>query len=146
MRYLAIDPGEKRTGLAVGDDRTGIVSPLAIITTTARHELLRQIAKAVTAHAPDALVLGIALNMDGSKGPAAKKTRQLAGELAVHLGLKVHLFDERLTSYAAEGKLNQSGLTHQGKKKRRDALAAATLLEDFLAAQKRAEPDPPDPS
>ena len=133
MRFLAIDLGGKRTGLALGDDRTNIASPLSIITTTARHELLRQIQKAVDEQGPDALLLGYALNMDGSEGPMAQKTREFVDELTQATGLKVHLHDERLTSYAAEGKLDQSGLTHGGKKKRRDALAAAALLEDFLA-------------
>lgn len=137
MRFLAIDPGDKRTGLAVGDDRTNIASPLEIITTSAHHELLRLIDKAIDRQGPGALVLGLPLNMDGSEGPPAKKVRELAIELEKRTGLPVHLFDERLTSYAAEAKLNQSGLTHQGKKKRRDALAAAALLEDFLSDRAR---------
>lgn len=142
MRFLAIDLGGKRTGLALGDDRTRIASPLSIITTVVRHELVRQLKKAIDQQGPDALVLGYALNMDGSEGPMAQKTREFADDLTKETGLKVFLHDERLTSYAAEGKLDGSGLTHGGKKKRRDALAAAALLEDFLAFYVKQSPNP----
>ena len=72
MRYLAIDLGARRTGLATGDDETGIVSPGAVITTASATERLRQIGVAVRDEQPDALVLGLPLNMDGTAGPAAK--------------------------------------------------------------------------
>ncbi len=135
MRFLAIDPGDKRTGLALGDDITGIATPLEIIVTSNRPERLRQIARAVERHGPDALVLGLPLNMDGSEGPPAKEARLFALELERHFALTVQLADERLTSYAADGLMSRSGLTHRGKKERRDALAAATLLKDFLQAR-----------
>lgn len=133
MRYLAIDLGEKRTGLAVGDDGTGIASPVGVINTTGRGERIRQVGLAIEAHGPDALVLGVPLNMDGSDSPGVTKAKVFGEELAKRFGLPVHLFDERLTSVEADEQMAQSGLTHGQKKARRDALAAAAILRGFLA-------------
>lgn len=132
MRYLSIDLGGKRTGLAVGDDETGIVSPLDVIVTANPDERLRQIGRFIEEQQPDALILGMPFNMDGTLGPAAAKSVALAKVLTDRFGLPVHPMDERLTSAAANDQMAQSGLTHGQKKARRDALAAATILRDFL--------------
>lgn len=133
MQYLAIDLGDKRTGLATGDDETKLVSPLRVVEASEPAELLRVIAEAIEEFGPDALVVGLPYNMDGTLGPRAKKAQALATLLEAHTGLPVHGFDERLTSYEAEQQLGQTGLTHGQKKQRRDALAAAAILRDFLA-------------
>ena len=132
MRYLAIDFGDKRTGLAVGDDVTRIAGPVDVIQTGTPEQYLTRLAEAVDRHGADALVVGLPLNMDGTEGAAAKKYRAFAQQLAERCGLPVHLVDERLSSDHAEGKLDRSGLTHGQKKSRRDALAAATILQDFF--------------
>jgi putative Holliday junction resolvase len=133
MRYLAIDPGAKRTGLALGDDITGVASPLQVIEAAKPAERFRALERVIDEQGPDALVLGLPLNMDGSEGEAAEAARALADQLGQRTGLTVHLMDERLTSEAANQQMSQSGLTRGQKKQRRDALAAATILRDFLA-------------
>lgn len=137
MRYLAIDLGDKRTGLAVGGDATGVVTPVGVITAANPSERMRQIALAIAEHGPDELVIGLPLNMDGTEGPAAKAARGLKGFLEQRHGIPINLMDERLTSFAAEEALNGSGLTRGRKKELRDALAAAAILRDFLATRKR---------
>lgn len=132
MRYLAIDPGGKRTGLALGDDVSRLASPLEVIETGSPVERMRRIRKVVDQEQPDALVLGLPLNMDGTEGPAAKGARAFAEELRSETGLEVHLADERLTSAKADEQMARTGLTHKQKKQLRDALAAAALLQDFL--------------
>lgn len=136
MRFLAIDIGGRRSGLAVGSDVTGMVSPAGQITATTAAQRIDGIARAVDEHGPDALVLGLPLNMDGSEGPPAKAIRELAAELEQRFNLPVHLVDERLTSFAADQQMAQSGMTHRQKKGARDALAAATILRDFLDQQR----------
>lgn len=133
MRYLAIDPGGKRTGLAVGDDLTKQSGPVGVIETSDPATLLREIKNAIDEHGPDELVIGVPLNMDDTAGPAAKKAQALAILLEQNTGLKVHCVDERLTTFAADDLMKQSGLTHKQKKARRDAIAAAAILNDFLA-------------
>jgi putative holliday junction resolvase len=152
MRYLAIDLGDKRTGLAVGDSVTGLVSPLDVVevgihlnTGTA---LLEALARVVEAHigpsrpgaraaAGGSLVVGLPLNMDGSEGPRARVVRAFAARLTARTGLPVQFQDERLTTAEADWAMARTGLTRQEKKDRRDGLAAAAILGDFLADQKR---------
>mgnify|MGYP006273685889 CR=1 FL=1 len=135
MRYLAIDPGDRRTGLAIGDDDTGSAGPVDVLDARDADALVRGIKAAIDAYDAEALVIGLPLNMDGSTGPAAKKAEALARRLAAETGLAVHRVDERLTSYAADQQMAGSGLTRGGKKARRDALAAAVILQDFLNRQ-----------
>ena len=75
MMYLAIDRGGKRTGLAVGDDVLKLASPLDVIHTASEDELIRQINIIIKEQMPDALVLGLPLNMDDTEGPSAKGAR-----------------------------------------------------------------------
>jgi putative holliday junction resolvase len=131
MKYLAIDLGNKRTGVAAGDDVTGIITPLQVIEGPS-HLLLDALLKVIAAHKPDALVLGVPLNMDGSEGPAAKSARAFGATLSQRANLPVQAQDERLTSYAADLAMNRSGRTHKRKKELRDALAAAEILRDYL--------------
>jgi len=131
-RYLAIDPGGKRTGLAVGDDELGQVGPVGTIEAGDDEHLITRLVQAVEEYAPDALVIGMPLNMDGSIGPAAARIGQLAAHLHERTGLTVHTMDERLSSYAADQQMAGRDLTRKGKKQRRDTLAATIILRDFL--------------
>ncbi len=132
MRYLCIDLGGKRTGLAVGDDETGVVCPLQVVEAAPGPALLGLLDRVIRDQAPDALVVGLPLNMDGTEGPAAKGARDFARQIADRCGRTIHWQDERLTSDAAEEHLDGSGRTHKQKKQIRDALAAAEILRDFL--------------
>lgn len=133
MRYLGIDLGDKRTGLALGDDETRIVSPLEVIVAArGSGAFVPEILKAIERQKPGALVIGLPINMDGSEGPAAKTVRAFGESLSQRVKLPVHFQDERLTSHAADQRMAQSGRTHKQKKELRDALAAAEILRDFL--------------
>ncbi len=134
MRYLAIDLGDKRTGLAVADDETRLASPLTVIEIPRAREddLIEAVADAANDYDAAVLVVGLPLNMDDTEGPRAKLTRAFADQLAAYLKLPIHFQDERLTSASANARMAQTGLTHKQKKNRRDALAAAEILRDFL--------------
>ena len=134
MRYLAIDLGGKRTGLAVGDDLTLIATPIEVLEIPPGPRLVEAIRAAIREHGPDELVLGLPLNMDGTSGPAAEGARAFAAELAAATGLEVRLHDERLSSAAAEADL-AGRFTRKGRKRRLDAVAAARILESFLSAR-----------
>ncbi len=136
MRYLAIDLGDKRTGLAVGDDETSLASPVTTLPVVLGPALLQALLDEIEKHAPDALVLGLPLNMDGSEGPRAKRTRAFGLQLEGATELPLCYQDERLTSYAADKRLAGSGRTNKQKKKVRDALAGVEILEDFLRGTK----------
>jgi len=130
MRYLAIDYGTKRTGLAICDSAETIASPLAII--QGQKELLKKIAEVVETENVEAVVLGLPLNMTGSESSQTKLVLKFAGQLKDHLHVPVHLQDERLSSFSAEEKLASAKFTKEKMRKRLDAVAAAEILEAFL--------------
>jgi putative holliday junction resolvase len=136
MRFLGIDLGERRTGVAVGDDVTGTVAPVSVITQPRGPALVTELLAVIQCHEPHALVLGLPLNMDGSEGEAARAARTFGVQLAAATGLPVRFQDERLTSYAADQHMACTGRTHRQKRDLRDALAAAEVLRDYLARQR----------
>ncbi|MCB9845724.1 MAG: Holliday junction resolvase RuvX [Phycisphaeraceae bacterium] len=143
-RFLAIDLGDKRTGLAIADDATRIAAPLAVLEIPFQgdgNRLIKAIEETLEESlAPsDEIVVGVPLNMDGSAGPAAKRAREFANRLAARTGRRVHEVDERLTTADADWSLARSGLTHGQKKARRDAIAAAAILREFLAGSQITE-------
>ncbi len=135
MRFLAVDLGDKRTGLAIADEDPNIVHPLTVLNIPIGPLLVDAIEKAIQEHGADALVLGLPLEMDGSVGPRATLTQKFSEKIATQTSIKIHFQDERLTSVAAEEHLSQSGRTHKQKKRVRDAIAAAEILTDFLATR-----------
>jgi len=134
MRILAIDYGQRRVGLAICDASETFVSPLRqLAADPAREdELWGAIKQVVREEQVEAVVVGFPLNMDGSEGFQAKLTRGFAEGLAGVLGQSVYLQDERLSSSQADELLAESGLTRDKRKRRRDMLAACTILQEFL--------------
>ncbi len=137
MRYLAIDLGDKRTGLAVGDDETGLATPAATVSIAPGPALIDAILRTIREHEVDTLVLGLPLNADGSEGPRAKRTRQFGVSLQDATDVPLCYQDERLTTFAANQRLAGTGRTHRQKKAARDAIAAAEILQDFLRARRQ---------
>ena len=133
MRYLAIDYGTKRTGLAICDRGETIASPLTVI--QGQKELLKKISEVIEAENIDAVVLGLPLNMDGSEGFQTKLVLKFGKQLQDRINIPVLLQDERLSSFGAEEKLTSAKYTRKKKKKRLDAVAAAEILESFLEQQ-----------
>ncbi len=134
MRYMAIDYGLKRIGLALCDGGEIIVSPLCQIenVTSNRQLAFDSILTLIREHAIEALVVGLPVNMDGTMGEQARISRNFGLKLAELTGLAVHFQDERLSSKSADRLLADSGLTRKSKKARRDMLAACEILKDFL--------------
>jgi len=131
MRYLAIDYGDKHTGLAICDPAETIASPLTVI--EGQTDLPKKIADIVKNEKVEAIVIGLPLNMDDTQGFRAKLAFQFADRLKAHLKIPMHFQDERLSTFAAEEKLNSTEFTRKRKKKKRlDAIAAAEILEAFL--------------
>ncbi len=136
MRYLAIDYGLKRTGLAVCDADETLASPLVVL--TGQGGLIGKIRQAVADQAVDAIVFGLPLNMDGTEGDQAKKVRDFAAQLIKQIDLPLFFQDERLSSFDAEKKLAALGITRKKKKKHLDAIAAAAILQAFIDVAKNA--------
>ncbi len=139
MRIFAIDLGDQRTGLALGDRITNIASPMGLIEIPIERndgqalldEILRQLI-ANTGGRDTEMLIGMPLNMDSTEGPRAKLVRAFAQRLADLANRPIVLVDERRTSIAADHRMAQTGLTHKQKKKRRDAIAAAAIAQSYL--------------
>jgi putative Holliday junction resolvase len=132
-RWLAVDYGHKRIGVAAGNTSDGIASPLAVIDAEPLDDALDEIARLARDYHAEGVVVGWALNMDDTEGPQGKLTRRIAAQLADHSGLDVRMWDERLSSYAADEAL-AGQLTRKKRRARQDAVAAATILQDVFAA------------
>jgi len=151
-RYIAIDLGDKRTGLAVADGETKLVSPLTVLETPISLNngealiaaIRSEIRATIGTHEILELVIGLPLVREGKEGPRAKGVRKFALRIAAALANPtLHFQDESLTSVEADWSMARSGMTRGQKKARRDALAAAVILKDFLAGLGRAPTNPP---
>ena len=130
-RCLALDVGERRTGVAVGER---LAQPLVTLKRRSKAEDFQAIARLIREHQIDTLVVGKPLNMDGSEGFAAQRVVRYAQRLVsalVEMGLAVRLvfWDERLSTVEAEQMLRAgSGKGRTGI----DAAAAAVILQGYL--------------
>ena len=139
MRYLGIDYGTKRTGLATSDDAATLAGPHSVIETENDLYLAEQIVGVIDVEAIGAVVLGLPLNMDGSEGPQAEKVRSFAEQLSVLVSVPIYFHDERLSSDTAESLFPPGEMTRRQKQKRRDAVAAAVFLQSFLDERQSVE-------
>lgn len=137
MRTLAIDFGKRRIGLAMSDAGGKLATPLEVLQITSTAQALDKIADVIDAEAVERIVLGLPLNMDGSRGLAATEVTEFGRLLTERGGVKVIFVDERLSTFQAEQNLLEARrggqkLTRKSKKLRLDAVAAAHFLQDFL--------------
>ena len=134
MRYLAIDYGIKRIGLAVCDPSEIIVSPFAV--DDGDKDAVGKSAEIVKSECVGAVVLGLPLNMDGTFGSQSRLVEKFSEQLKTAIDVPIHFQDERLSTFGAEEKLASTDFTRKKKKKRLDAIAAAEILQAFLDSKK----------
>lgn len=134
MRCLGIDYGEKRIGLAWGDE-LGVATPLPAATAATPEQRLEQIARLVEERKVTDLVVGYPYNMDGTTGFKAKEVDAFIAILEGRFSLPVHRVDERLTSHMVETDLGLSGRKERALRKTGivDSGAATLILQDWLA-------------
>jgi len=132
-RWLGIDHGTKRIGIAVGSTADGVATPLAVVAARPWEALVARLRERIEQYGAEGVVVGWPLNMDDTEGPQGRLARDAALRLAGELATDIRLWDERLSSFAADQAL--AGLfTRKQKKARQDAVAAAEMLRGFLAA------------
>jgi putative Holliday junction resolvase len=132
MRYLGVDLGRARIGLALADDVLRQARPLRVVQRHGEAKDLAAIRDAAAEYEVEHAVVGLPLNMDGSEGPAARLSRDFAPKLSAALGVPVELFDERLSTFEAETRLRERGLSTREARARVDAEAAAVILQGWL--------------
>jgi putative holliday junction resolvase len=132
-RVLGIDYGRRRMGLAVGDSSDGIAFPLRVETVRSAGGAADAVARAVRESGASAVVLGLPVNMDGTRGPMAAEVEAFAKVLDKRLNMPVELVDERMTSQAVDRVLIGEADMSRGRRKQvRDKLAAQQILQGYL--------------
>ncbi len=125
MRYLALDVGDRRIGLAVGDEEGGLARPLRTLERRSLEADVRAIAEVIRREEVAALLIGLPLTLRGEEGHQAARVRTFAGA-CTRLGLPIETYDERFTT--SQGAIE--GATDP------DAGAASVLLEDFFRSRR----------
>jgi len=131
MRYIGIDLGTRRIGLAFGDE-LGVATPLAALTAADPGERRSALLQVIRDRRADEIVIGHPLNMDDTIGTKAKEAESFAAQLSTELGKPVHLVDERLTSYEAESSIAKSKRRAVRASGIIDSRAATLILQDYL--------------
>ncbi|MFV0414577.1 MAG: Holliday junction resolvase RuvX [Oscillospiraceae bacterium] len=133
MKIMAVDYGDARTGLAVCDRTETLASPVGIIQEKSMAKAAEKIVYATREFEAGLLVIGLPLNMDGTEGPRAQKSRKLGALLEKIISIPIEYWDERSTTKSAEGLLSETGTYGKKRKEVLDAVAATIILESYLA-------------
>lgn len=134
-RWMGVDLGEKRIGIAVSDPEGFLATARTVIELRHPDEALSRVREQFHASGAHGIVVGLPLNMDGSKGPAAQKSESFARALQAELGVPVRLWDERLTTKSAHDAMIAGGVRAEKRRGVVDKLAAQLMLQSFLDAQ-----------
>jgi len=132
MRYLALDHGTKRIGVAVSDQLKMIAQPLEYIPTEPFEAFLVRLRKIISEKEVERIFIGMPRNMDGTYGPAAQKVQEFIAALKPEVCVPIQTLDERLTSAQANRVLLQGNVRRADRKQKVDAMAAAILLQSYL--------------
>lgn len=137
-RILGLDYGEKRLGFALSDTSEIIAMPLRVVVLRRPEDALNETLKVCAESKADEFVVGLPINMDGSKGPAAQKVLAFVEKISAQLKIPVRTWDERLSTKAATNVLIEAGTSRQRRKEVVDKLAAQIMLQNFLDARMNA--------
>jgi putative Holliday junction resolvase len=137
-RILALDYGTKRVGVALSDELGWTAQPLETFERRTLDRDVAHVASLVQAHAVGEVVLGLPLQLDGREGPAIEAMRDFAAHLEQGLPVPLVLWDERLTTKAAEDLLIAADVSRKKRKGAVDRVAAAILLQSYLASREQA--------
>ena len=132
---LAFDHGHRHIGVAVGQTLTGTATPLVTLPARRSEPDWTVLARLVESWEPQAMVVGLPLNMDGTEQDTTRLARQFRNELKARFGVPVHFVDERLSTREARERLAREGRSGEED----DAVAAQVILEDWLAQRARRE-------
>ena len=129
---LGFDYGTKQIGVAVGQAITGQARELCVLKAQNGVPDWQKVEALIKEWQPDAIVVGLPLNMDGTKSEMSERAEKFARRLNGRFNLPVHTHDERLTTFEAKGQRLAQGQRGGYRERPVDSLAAALLLEGWL--------------
>ena len=141
MKILAVDYGDTRTGLAISDRTEFLASPVGTITERNAERLAHKVADAVKEQGAELIVVGLPINMNGTRGPRAEKCEEFAKMLGELVDCPVEMWDERSTTVTAHNILNTTNVRGKARKAVVDTVAATIILEGFMAHRRNKKPD-----
>lgn len=140
MKIMGLDFGSRTVGVAVSDALCLTAQPYETIVRKSENKLRQTLARIEAIAAAEevgTIVLGLPKHMNGTEGERAEKTKEFQEMLARRSGLPVVLWDERLTTVAAERVLMESGVRREHRKEFVDQIAAAMILQGYLDARRQ---------
>jgi putative Holliday junction resolvase len=135
-RVMGIDYGDVRIGIAVSDLMGWTAQGVETITRKDEERDLARIGELIAQYEVNRIVLGFPKNMNGTIGPRGELSQQFAETLKERFGLPVILWDERLSTMAAERMLVSADVSRKKRKQVVDKMAAAIILQNYLDSQK----------
>jgi len=134
MRYLALDVGEERIGIAVSDETGLIARPLKTVARGPGPVSFLRIADIVSEKGVEAIIVGLPLLLDGSKGKQVQSTKAYVRGLTAHVGVPIEYWDERYSTNRAKEIIEANGSGYS-----LDAVSAAVILQEYLDRADREE-------
>jgi len=135
-KVCALDLGAARVGVAIADDLGLMAHPRGVLAAKPRPAFLKALAALVKEEEITRIVVGFPLDMRGTEGEAARRTREIAQVIADATACDVELYDERLTTREAQRAITASGLKREKARARIDEAAAVTILQAWLDAKR----------
>lgn len=130
MAILGLDVGEKRIGIALAEGLLAI--PLTVLDRAGDESDMEKLLSFIREHGAERIVVGLPRSMNGSIGRQAEEVLAFSEALAQHVDIPVDTWDERLSTVAAERMLLDAGMKREKTKGKRDAMAAAIILQAYL--------------
>jgi RNAse H-fold protein YqgF len=137
MKILGLDLGSKTIGVAISDDLVLTAQVLTSIKRTVLAKDLADILALVNEYQVQEIVVGLPINMDGTKGESARQAEAFIEKLRETLLIKIIPWDERLSTVAAERILLEGDLSRKKRRKVIDRLSAAIILQGYLDSRPR---------
>ncbi|MBR6252726.1 MAG: Holliday junction resolvase RuvX [Clostridia bacterium] len=140
-RTIALDYGEARTGVAVSDPLDITAQGVTSIEHKSDKELLEKLQKYIDEYNPKLIVIGMPINMNGTKGDRVRKTKRFIHKLKEAFGLDVLPIDERLTTVSSHHTMTELGVKKEKKKSIVDMMSAVLILQIYLDKKHNKEED-----
>jgi len=135
MRILAVDPGDKRIGIALSDPTGTIANPLTVIKHISRFKDAASIAQLAQDNQACLIVVGQSINEEGSPTPQGRRAGRLADVIRTQTQLPVVLWDESGSTQAARAARSALGVSKHKRRGHMDELAATVILQTYLDSQ-----------
>lgn len=132
MRFLGLDVGRSRVGVALSDPDGRLAFPFTVINAARTSEVYSQLKGIVDKEKVDEVVVGLPLTLRGERGPQARETTSFADGLSGELGIPIHFWDERLSTKKAGQVLSEADIRAARRKQVVDMVAATVILQSYL--------------